>query len=333
MLPAFPSARALLLALCFLPAAARAQDRARVNTEENFRLEPRGDATILARVRPGTEVTIASRRDGWSQVTLEGWIWARSVRAASNQEYDLVVSSSGGENLRSAPNGDVAARLETGTFLEEVSRDGGWLRVRRTAWMWGRSLDASTGAAAAPTAPAANAGAEAASLDRQSVATGAGLLTAPDGDTLGTLSDRSNARVVTRANGWARVLVEAWVREADLGPPEDSTLGGVTAAEVRGGGNAYVGRVLRWTVQVIAVQTADELRRDLPQGQAYLLARGPLPETGFVYVLLSAEQQRAIEALEPLTTVTILARVRTARSQYLGNPILDLLDFSVPRTP
>lgn len=333
MLPAFPPTRALLLALCILPAAAGAQDRARVNTEENFRLEPRGDATVLARVRPGTAVVLGSSRDGWNEVTLEGWIWARSVRASSNREYDLVVSSAGGENLRSAPNGDVVARLQAGTFLDEVSRDGSWVRVQRTAWMWGRSLDAPAVAADTRAAPAPNASAEAASLDRQSVAPGAGLLAAPDGDTVGTLADRGNARVVTRANGWARVLVEAWVREADLGPPKDSALTGVTAAEVRGGGNTYVGRVLRWTVQVIAVQTADELRRDLPQGQAYLLARGPLPETGFVYVLLSAEQQRAVAAMEPLTTVTILGRVRMARSQYLGNPILDLLDVSVSRTP
>ncbi len=92
-----------------------------------------------------------------------------------------------------------------------------------------------------------------------------------------------------------------------------------------------MGRVLRWTVQLIAVQTADELRRDIPQGQRYLLARGPLPETGFVYVLVTPEQSRALDALDPLTLLTILGRVRTARSQYLGNPVLDLLEFSVER--
>jgi hypothetical protein len=200
--------------------------------------------------------------------------------------------------------------------------------------MWGRSLDAprvastprdtSTAAAAAPTPSAA-------SLDRQHLAPGSPLLRAPDGDTLGTVSGKATARVVARTDGWARVLVEAWVRESDLAPADDSALAGVTAAEVRGGGNTYVGRLLRWTVQLIALQTADELRRDMPQGQRYLLARGPLPEMGFVYVLLTPEQARALDALDPLTLVTILGRVRTARSQYLGNPILELIEFSAER--
>jgi len=328
--PALSLTWVLLSVLLAVPATAEAQVRGRVNTDENFRMEPSGDARVLGRVRAGTEVGIGAARDGWSEVTLEGWIWARSTRASSNQRYDLVVSNAGGENLRGEPNGDLLARLETGTFLNEVSRNDGWIRVRRTAWMWQRSLDVPESDAAPDAAPSAG---DVASLDRQSLAPGSRLLVTPDGDTLASLAGRGTARVVGRADGWARVLVEAWVREADLGPPDDSALGGVTAAEVRGGGSAYVGRILRWTVQLIALQTADELRRDLPRGQPYLLARGPLPETGFLYVLLTPEQQRALAAFEPLTTLTILGRVRTARSQFLGNPVLELLEYTVPREP
>jgi hypothetical protein len=227
----------------------------------------------------------------------------------------------------------VAARLESGTFLDEIGRENGWVQVRRTAWMWGRSLDRPR---AEPTAdvPVPPAGAAAspplsASLDRQSVVPGTPLRAAPDGDTVGITTAKATARLVARADGWARVLVEAWVRDADLAPADDSALAGVTAAEVRGGGSTYVGRVLRWTVQLIALQTADALRRDMPEGQRYLLARGPLPETGFVYVLLTPEQAHTLEALDPLTLLTVLGRVRTARSQYLGNPVLDLIEFSV----
>jgi len=318
-----------------VPAAAGGQTRVRVNADENFRLEPRADATVLGRVRAGTSVTLGTERDGWYQVTLTGWIWARSVRESTNRDFDLVVSTSGGENLRAAPNGGVAARLEAGTFLDEVERDGGWVQVRRAAWMWGRSLDV-PGAAAPPAGePATPARAASppggASLDRQSLAPGTALRAAPDGDTVGAVSGKTAARVVARTDGWARVLVEAWVRASDLTPADDSALTGVTAAEVRGGGSTYVGRLLRWTVQLIALQTADELRRDMPQGQRYLLARGPLPETGFVYVVITPEQARALDALDPLTLLTILGRVRTARSQYLGNPVLDLLEFSVER--
>jgi len=329
------SALVLLVVLMLAPAAAGGQVRVRVNTDENIRLEPRTDATVLGRVRAGTTVVLGTERDGWYQVTVSGWIWARSIRASTNRDFDLVVSTSGGENLRAAPNGGVAARLEAGTFLDEVERNDGWVQVRRTAWMWGRSLDmpraASPPARQTPAPSPAASQPPTASLDRQSLAPGTHLRAAPDGDTVGLVSGKTAARVVARTDGWARVLVEAWVRESDLTPADDSALVGVTAAEVRGGASTYVGRVLRWTVQLIAVQTADELRRDIPQGQRYLLARGPLPETGFVYVLVTPEQSRALDALDPLTLLTILGRVRTARSQYLGNPVLDLLEFSVER--
>lgn len=334
MLPALRSAWALLGVLAFAPAPADAQTRGRVNVDENIRLEPRADARVLGRVRAGTAVEVGAGRDGWYEVTFSGWIWARSTRAATNRDFDLVVSAADGENLRAAPDGAVAARLESGTFLDEIGRESGWVRVRRTAWMWGRSLDrprAEPPVAGAPEPSAATAQPPAASLDRQSLVSGTALRAAPDGDTLGAVTSKATARVVARADGWARVLVEAWVRESDLAPADDSALAGVTAAEVRGAGSAYVGRVLRWTVQLIALQTADELRRDMPLGQRYLLARGPLPETGFVYVLLTPEQARALEALDPLTLLTVLGRVRTARSQYLGNPVLDLIEFSVER--
>ncbi|MDH4043505.1 MAG: hypothetical protein OEW06_03520 [Gemmatimonadota bacterium] len=323
-----------------MAATATAQQRFRVSTDENFRLAPQGDARVLARVNAGLEVQAVGVDGDWREITVEGWIWERSIRASGNREFDLVVSPSGGENLRAEPGGTVIARFEAGALLNEVGRRGGWVQVRRTAWMWSRSL-AAIGAAATPAAspragaatPPAAARGDPPTLDRRSVAPGSGLLAGPAGDTIGQLTGRAGARVVARADGWARVLVEAWVREEDLTAADDSVLTGVTAAEVRGGGPAYEGRTLRWTLQYIAVQTADELRRDMPLGQAYMLARGPLPETGFVYLLLSAEQARAVVGLEPLARIAVIGRVRAARSHYLGNPVLDLIEFAVQSEP
>lgn len=315
---------------------AAAQQRFRVTTDENFRLAPQGDARVLARVTAGTEVPAVGVSGDWREVTVEGWIWGQSTRSSSTSDFDLVVSPAGGENLRAEPNGSVVARFESGALLQEVGRRDGWVRVRRTAWMWGRSLSLIGSAGPATSGPrgvapvaAPAVQADPPTLDRRSVAPGSGLMAGPAGDTIGQLTSRAGARIVARADGWARVLVEAWVREDDLAPPDDSALAGVTAAEVRGGGSAYEGRTLRWTIQYIAVQTADELRRDMPVGQPYMLARGPLPETGFVYLLLSAEQVRAVAALDPLARLTVLGRVRTARSHYLGNPVLDLIEFAV----
>jgi hypothetical protein len=316
---------------------AAAQQQYRVTAPENLRVEPNTRANVLARVSEGSELRGGETREGWVSVTLDGWIWQRSVRASRAGGFALAVSASDGENLRAEPNGRVVARLGVGTLLEEVSRRDGWIRVRRSAWMWGGSLTAVEGAAgggrdSATTAPrTADSVPAGPGLDQQTLSAGTRLLTAPGGDTLGVLAGRGTARVVARSDGWARVLVEAWVRDADLAPAGDSVLLGITGAEVRGGGRTFEGRTLRWTLQFIAVQTADELRRDMPPGQRYALMRGPLPESGFVYVLLTPEQARALAQLEPLERLTVLGRVRTARSLYLGNPILDLLAVASER--
>jgi hypothetical protein len=66
-------------------------------------------------------------------------------------------------------------------------------------------------------------------------------------------------------------------------------------------------------------------------GQRYALARGPIPEAGFVYLLLTPAQATALEGLTPLTYLTVVGRVKTARSRYLGNPILELVDYETAR--
>jgi hypothetical protein len=302
------------------------QTRYRVESEENFRQEPGPQGRLLGRVSQGTALPGGETRDGFVEVTLEGWIWERSVRANATAGYDLAVSTAGGENLRAEPNGEVVARLLQGTLLTELDRSGGWVHVRRAGWMWARSLAAEDRPPESRAGPAAPAGA---SLDWVRVAAGAPLLRAPDGDTLSAVRGGATARVVARADGWARVQLDGWVRESDLEPAAQGALSEVSGAEVRSGGRAFEGKTLQWTVQYIALQTADALRRDMPAGQPYMLARGPLPEAGFVYLLLSAEQAKAVAELAPLTYLTIVGRVRTARSQYLGNPILTLDDFRV----
>ena len=79
----------------------------------------------------------------------------------------------------------------------------------------------------------------------------------------------------------------------------------------------YVGQTVEWSLQVLAVQQADELRPELPLGQPYVLARGPLPETGFVYLLVSEKEVATWRALEPLAEVRVRATVRAGRTRYL----------------
>ena len=92
-----------------------------------------------------------------------------------------------------------------------------------------------------------------------------------------------------------------------------------------------MGQVVRWRLEFIAVQKADDLRPDIPNGATYVLARGPLPERGFVYAIVPDSKLAAVRALAPLVTMQITARVRSARSRYLGNPVVDLI--SLEATP
>jgi hypothetical protein len=123
------------------------------------------------------------------------------------------------------------------------------------------------------------------------------------------------------------VELEGWVKSADLEIAPPGVLVGITAAELRTDPQRYAGQVLRWTLQYISTQKADELRPEIPNGSTYLLARGPLPERGFVYVVVPESKRAQLETLTPLATVQLTARVRTGRTRFLGNPVLDMISL------
>lgn len=330
----------ILLFLAAWPGAARlaAQQDYRVIRTENLRREPSGRAALLATVNAGVQITGDSVRGQWVAVTLEGWIWARSTAPGDAQGYDLRVAATNGENLRAAPNGSIVARLASGCLLDEVERQQGWIRVRRSAWMWGNSLErvgagaASSGRLATPASglPPPQ-GRDVVGLDWAVTAAEAEMRQTPDGAPTGSLGPDASVRIIARSGEWVRVQAEGWIRESDLRPSSPGVLVGVSGAEVRSQPQEFEGRLVQWTIEYIAIQRADELRREIPEGQRYMLARGPLPEAGFVYVVLDSEQLTEVERLDPLTKLVIIGRVRTARSQYLGNPVLDLVDMAVRR--
>jgi hypothetical protein len=97
----------------------------------------------------------------------------------------------------------------------------------------------------------------------------------------------------------------------------------VSAAEVRAAPDRFVGQTLDWKVQLIAVQNADELRTEMPAGQPYLLTRGPLPEPGFVYVIIPSDSVAKFRALPPLSELTLRLRLRAAKTRYLTTPVAE----------
>jgi hypothetical protein len=149
------------------------------------------------------------------------------------------------------------------------------------------------------------------------------------GEESATLVEGTPVKILARSGEWVRVQLEGWVRESDLRPAAAGVLEGVTGAEVRASPAEYEGKLLQWTVQFLAIQEADELRSEIPLGQRYMLARGPLPEAGFVYVILPPDRIAEVERLAPIAQVVIIGRLRVARSRYLGNPVVELVDLAV----
>ncbi|OLB66638.1 MAG: hypothetical protein AUI09_05535 [Gemmatimonadetes bacterium 13_2_20CM_2_66_5] len=258
----------------------------------------------IARLARGATLSGGATRNDWIQVTLEGWIFSTSVGKSDKPEFDLLVTRAPNENLRAAPAGPLVAELAEGFGLKRATPDssGRWRPPR---------------------------GADTARVDssRAQPMRMTTLYRAPDGPEAGTIATETPLRVLSRNGEWTRVQFEGWVKGGDLQAAPAGVLVGVTAAELRTEPQRYVGQVLRWNLEFIAIQKADDLRPDIPSGSSYVLARGPLPERGFVYIVVPENRLPAFRALTPLVTMQVTARVRNGRSRYLGNPVVDLISL------
>ena len=349
-------------------ASLAAQARYRISTDGAWFFQEAGGKR-LARLARGAQVAGGDARGDWLAVTLEGWIFATSVGPTPRAGFDLAVTRTPEENLRSAPAGALVGKLPQGFVLTKVN--GGdtdrWVHVTRAGWVQSGDVepvatvvssrtaaDSDTAAArltpgrspgvGATSEPPGRGGDEGTPGRRPGVSrgdTGAAapdpshvesarrtvLYRAPEGAPTGTLAPSAPLRVLGRSGDWTRVEIDGWVRSGDLQAAPAGVLVGVSAGELRAEPQRYVGQVLRWTLQFIAVQKADELRPDMPNGATYLLARGPLPERGFVYVVVPDAKRAQLDALTPLATVQVTARVRAGRTRFLGNPVLDLMSL------
>jgi hypothetical protein len=181
-------------------------------------------------------------------------------------------------------------------------------------------------AAPAPTAPAVAAPAAAPPMpDAVELANPADLFVQPGTGSLGSLTSGVRGRVLGQSGEWVRVQFEGWVRASDLRPESGSPPIGVSAAEVRADPARYVGKTLDWRLQLVSIQTADELRPEIPAGQPYLLMRGPLPEPGFVYVMVPRAQLDQFKAMPPLAELTLRLTIRAASTRYLPTPVAELV--------
>ncbi len=307
--------------LLVLPLAAQGSDRIPVAVD--YHKEPGG--VVLGRLAANAAATFGATRDGWREATIVGWIPASSLRNDSRDGFDVVVTPSGGVPLRTTPSGDATSRgsAVAGALFSRVESRGGWVLVRRTVWVPlpddGEQEPVRAALDSQPERPVRS------SPDSgiQAVIGGSGLSAEADGAPIGRLEATRRVEVVERRDGWSRVRIEAWVPDSAITgtlPPK-----GISGAELRAEPERYVGQVVEWRLQVLAVREADDLRPELPRGAPYVLARGPLPETGFVYLSVTTSEAATFRALDPLTEVTVRASVRAGRSRFLPTPVLTFL--------
>lgn len=140
---------------------------------------------------------------------------------------------------------------------------------------------------------------------------------------VGQIAKGATVEVTARDKDWVRVRLEGWVRDADL-VVADSTLRQLTAADIRANPAAAQGKLVRWDVEAVALQIADQLRVGLQTGEQYLLALGPGVEKTLVYIVVPPALLTTARSLPAMARITVTARVRNGRSEPAGVPILDL---------
>ncbi len=325
-----------------------AQELREISVATRLRKEPQGIA--LVSLPAGTPVEPGRSRGNWREVVIQGWIFGASTERTTREGFDLVVTASSGENIRESPNGAVVARVRTGTLLRKEEARGGWIRVRREGWVPREAVRAvarespsvESPPAAQPAGPRPltepeESGALTTQIPAPAITDSApvseplrtsretGIFAAPQGAQYGMLQPGAPARVLSRAGAWTRVQLEGWIRETDLSGGSGTSLGGVTAAEVRAEPARYIGRAVDWRLELIAVQVADDLRTEMPRGQLYLLTRGPLPEPGFVYVTVTSAQAEEFRSLQALQELTLRVTIKAPRTRFLSTPVVELV--------
>ena len=308
----------MALALC--SGRASAQERARTSAESPLTKDP-GDQP-LGTLAKGVDVTLGQRQGEWVNITLDGWIFTSSVARADREGFDLITTKRPGENVRTVAKGPLLARLQNGVLLKKVETKGGWTHVQRTAWIQakvvGNGGDTTSVAAEAPDTSVLLG-------HRVEVPHGTRLFQAAEGPLVATLAPGAKAKVLARSGDWIHLQIDGWVKDSTIKINDSNVLTGVSLAELRADPTKYVGQTVEWRLQFLAVQKADELRPEMPQGSTYLLTRGPLPEPGFVYVIVGADKAAQFTATPALQELTLRVIIKAPQTRYLANPVVELV--------
>lgn len=339
--------------LCALLAARPLTAQQRLTVDADVRSAPTGN--VVASLKAGTSWTTGATRSGWTALTIAGWVETSRFAGPRERFPQSINPDTDGWRIRADPslNGAILGEFKGGAGLHVEERRGNWARIRREVWVQSsllarqaaaRPATAGASTAGASTARASTAGAAAPS-SAQNAASGAaapeaasgGLLRStvgsslragPGGEEVGTLAAGAVAQPLARDRGWVKVRVEAWVPDSAFVPADTDYAAELSAADLRLKPIENRGKVVRWQVQIVGLQTADPLRRDLADGEPFLLAVGPRGEDAILYIAVPPSLIEQARAIAPMSTVILTARVRNGRSQPTGAPVLDLLSIS-----
>jgi hypothetical protein len=344
-LPAMRVLRTLLfLTLAAVPLGAQS----RLAADTDVRASPTGNP--VAMLKGGTSWSTGTTRNGWTLVSIQGWVES-SRFAGPRDSFPQSIGGAATLRIREEPSldGRILGEFRGGAGLRIVERRGNWAKIRRDAWIPAGSFTTAasrTPARPEPTPPAATrpessparGNTPAPATPAEPVATPAiqgglradapaSLRTAPGGAAVGELAQGAVVEPLARDRGWVKVRVDAWVPESLFVPADTAYRSELTAIDLRLDPEGTKGRVVRWEVQVVGLQRADPLRRDLAPDEPFLLAIGPKGENVILYVAVPASLLNEAKAIPSMQSVILTARVRTGRSRPTGAPILDLLSF------
>ncbi|MEN9790842.1 MAG: Bacterial domain [Gemmatimonadota bacterium] len=341
----------LLRSLVLLLFAGAAAAQGRLVRATDARAIP-GGAT-LATLEPRTTWRQGPTQRNYVRVTIEGWIDADRV-GGRRDSFPQSTDGTGLVRLRAEPrtNAPVLAVFAPRTGIRVLERKGRWARIRRDAWVSRSAFEpasepeataareAPRTAAATPSpaskapAPAAPTAEPAPETPRSQTALRASrelaLALAPGAARIGSLDKDAVVEPTARSRGWVRVRVEAWVPESLLTPTDSAYSASLRAVDLRLDPGGFVGRTVRWTVQVVGLQNADPLRKGFRPDEPYLLALGPSGENAVLYFAVPPALLAEARTIRSMSKVILTGTVRTGRSDPTGAPIIDLRAITRP---
>ena len=296
-----------------------------------LRSAPSMKGVIMGEVRPGTGLFTLSKQASWANVRRGGWVDAKALPggagrttaaapgpvAPAPRQAVPVVRQAAPATKPPAPAAKAAAKQPVPAPIATTPAAS--------------VVPAPPVAVAAPdSAPAVDSPVPvepipdgAMRLTRTAVARGW-----PNGNVIGQIGVGTIVVPLARARGWVRVRTDMWVQERDVVSADVGPGVSLSAADLRADPEGTRGKSVRWDVQVLALQYADPLRRDLALDEPYFLAKGPGAEDQLMYLAIPPSLLAEARSIQALTRLLVTARVRTGRSQPTGIPILDLLSLA-----